>query len=427
MNDAATGRNTGVRWMICALLFFATTINYMDRQILGILAPTLQQEIGWNEKDYSNIVTAFQAAYAIGLIGFGRIIDSVGTKFGYSLSIILWSIAAMAHAMVKTVMGFGVVRFALGFGEAGNFPAAIKAIAEWFPKKERALATGLFNSGSSIGAIIAPVIVPWLTVAYGWRASFIVLGATGIIWVGFWCWLYNPPAKSRLVSSGELAHIRSDPPEQTTENIPWRRLMGYRQTWAYIVSISFVAPIWWFYLYWLPKFLNKQYGLDLVSLGAPLIVIYSMACVGSIGGGWLSSSLLNRGWSLNASRKTAMLFCAICVVPVIFASKASNLWLATALIGLAAAAHQGWAANLYTLVSDMFPKSAVASVVGLGAMFGSVTAMAFAQFAGHILQTTGNYWILFVISSSAYLAAFVIMHALVPGMKPVEIIPKSNP
>lgn len=393
----------------------------MDRQILGILAPTLQQEIGWSEKQYSDIVTAFQAAYAIGLLGFGRLIDVVGTRHGYSFSIILWSIAAMAHALARTVMGFGVARFALGLGEAGNFPAAVKAVAEWFPRKERALATGLFNSGSNIGAIIAPVAVPWLTVAYGWQASFIVLGATGFVWVGFWYWLYESPERSRLVSAGELAYIRSDPPERTTEKISWRRLIGYRQTWAYIVGMSFSAPIWWFYLYWLPKFLNKQYGLNLMSLGVPLIVIYTMTCVGSIGGGWLSSSLLKRGWSLNAARKTAMLICAICVVPVIFAARASNLWLATLLIGLAASAHQGWSANLFTLVSDLFPRSAVASVVGMGAMFGSVAAMAFAQFAGHILQATGSYWILFVISGSAYLAAFAIMHALVPDMKRVEI------
>lgn len=416
-----------MRWTICALLFFATTINYMDRQILGILAPTLQQEIGWDEKQYSNIVTAFQAAYAIGLLGFGRIIDTLGTKPGYSLSIIAWSLAAMAHALVRTVTGFGIARFALGLGEAGNFPAAVKAVAEWFPRKERALATGIFNSGSNIGAIMAPLAVPWLTAAYGWQASFMILGATGFIWVIFWHWLYQSPDKSHRVSAEELAHIRSDADQPSVETITWRKLLGYRQTWAFIVGMSFSAPIWWFYLYWLPKFLNKQYGLDLMGLGLPLILIYTMTCVGSIGGGGLSSFLLKRGWSLNASRKTALLVCALCVVPVVFAVNASSLWLATALIGLAAAAHQGWSANLFTLVSDLFPRGAVASVVGLGAMFGSVSAMAFAQLTGVILQNTGSYWILFVIAGTAYLAALALIHALAPGLKPVAITGTHDP
>lgn len=418
---------TRMRWTICALLFFATTINYMDRQILGILAPTLQQEIGWDEKQYSNIVTAFQAAYAIGLLGFGRLIDTLGTKPGYSLSIIVWSLAAMAHALARTVMGFGIARFALGLGEAGNFPAAIKAVAEWFPRKERALATGIFNSGSNVGAIIAPVAVPWLTVTYGWQASFMVLGATGFIWMIFWYWLYESPDKSHRVSAGELAHIRSDQDRPSAGKISWRKLLGYRQTWAFIVGMSFSAPIWWFYLYWLPKFLHKQYGLDLMGLGLPLIIIYTMTCAGSIGGGWLSSFLLKLGWSLNASRKTAMLVCALCVVPVVMAVNASNLWLATGLIGLAASAHQGWSANLFTLASDLFPKSAVASVVGLGAMFGSVSAMAFAQLTGYILQTTGSYWILFVIAGSAYLAALALIHGLVPSLKPIEMAGTHDP
>ena len=410
----------GFRWTICALLFFATTINYMDRQILGILASTLQAEFGWNEIEYGHIVTAFQAAYALGMVLFGRAIDLIGTKRGYTLAMLLWSLAAMGHALARSAFGFGVARFSLGFGEAGNFPAAVKAVAEWFPKRERALATGLFNAGSNIGAVVAPAVVPWLTLRCGWQAAFVVVGAVGFVWMAFWIVLYHPPKSSPRVSPEELAYIHSDAPEPAAERIPWRRLLRHRQTWAFIVGFGISAPIWWFYLYWLPKFLNQQHGLDLARLGPPLIVIYGMTCVGSIGGGWLSSHLLRRGWSVNASRKTAMLVCALCVVPVMFAARASNVWLATALIGLAAAAHAGWAANLFTMVSDMFPKQAVASVVGLGGMFGSGTAMLFSESAGFILQTTGSYWSLFCVAGCAYLLALAAMHALTPRMTPVE-------
>ncbi|MEI6076883.1 MAG: MFS transporter, partial [Verrucomicrobiota bacterium] len=277
----------GFRWTVCALLFVATTINYMDRQVLGILAPTLEREIGWNEIEYSHIVMAFQAAYALGLLVFGRLVDVIGTRHGFAISIFAWSLAAMAHALAHGVFGFGVARFALGLGEAGNFPAAVKTVAEWFPSRERALATGLFNSGSNVGAILAPVLVPWLTLHYGWQMAFIVLGATGFVWLIFWFWLYATPAQSRRISPAELAHINSDPPEPVSEKIPWSKLLRYRQTWAFVVAISFTAPIWWFFLYWLPKFMHLQYGLDLASLGPPLVVIYSMTSVGSIGGGWL--------------------------------------------------------------------------------------------------------------------------------------------
>ena len=413
-------RASRFRWTICALLFFATTINYMDRQILGILASTLQTEFGWNEIQYGHIVTAFQAAYAVGMLLFGRVIDLIGTKRGYTLAMVLWSLAAMAHALARSAFDFGVARFALGFGEAGNFPAAVKAVAEWFPKRERALATGLFNAGSNIGAVVAPVVVPWLTLRYGWSAAFVVIGAAGFVWLAFWLAFYHPPKFSPRVSPEELACIHNDAPEPAVEKIPWRSLLQHRQTWAFIVGIGVSAPIWWFYLYWLPKFLNQQYGLDLARLGPPLVVIYTLTCVGSIGGGWLSSHLLRRGWSVNASRKTAMLVCALCVVPVMFAAHAANVWLATALIGLATAAHAGWAANLFTMVSDMFPKQAVASVVGLGGMCGSVMAMLFSESAGLILQTTGSYWSLFLIAGCAYPLALAVMHALTPRMTPVE-------
>jgi ACS family hexuronate transporter-like MFS transporter len=402
------------------MVFFATTINYMDRQILGLLAPTLQAEIGWTEVQYGHIVTAFQGAYAIGLLGVGRIIDKVGTRHGYGLSVVFWSLAAMGHALAKSVFGFGVARFALGLGEAGNFPAAVKAITEWFPRHERALATGLFNSGSNVGAIIAPLFVPWMTLHHGWRASFIILGAAGFIWIVWWYRFYTTPDKSSRVSSAEKAYIFSDPPEPTMPMIPWKKLLLFRQTWAFIIGMSLTGPVWWFYLYWLPKFLHKQFGLDLTNLGLPLVIIYTFACLGSIAGGWLSSRLLHLGWGLNASRKTAMLICAICVMPVIYAAHISNLWVTTILIGLAAAAHQGWAANLYTLVSDLFPKQAVASVVGLGGMFSALTGMAFAQSTGLILETTGSYWSLFVIAGSAYLISLGLIHWLVPRWLPVK-------
>ncbi|MBV9125125.1 MAG: MFS transporter [Planctomycetes bacterium] len=408
------------RWTICALLFFATTINYMDRQVLGILAPTLEKQIsGWDELQYGHIVMAFQAAYALGLLLFGWLIDIIGTKRGYSLAIVVWSLAAMAHALARTVLGFGVARFALGLGEAGNFPAAIKAVAEWFPKKERALATGLFNSGSNVGAILAPVVVPWLTVTHGWQAAFIALGALGFLWIVFWAVVYDVPEKLHRLGADELAYIQSDPAEAPALKVPWGRLFIYRQTWAYVLASLLISPVWWFYLYWLPKFL-AQYGLSLIKLGPPLIVIYSATCVGSIGGGWLSSWLLARGWSVNAARKTVLLICALCTLPVVVAAQAS-LWVAVGLIALAASAHQGFSANLYTTVSDMFPKRAVASVVGLGSMMGSLWAMGFAELAGVILQRTENYTILFVLCGTAYIIALALFHAFAPHMEPARM------
>jgi MFS transporter, ACS family, aldohexuronate transporter len=409
------------RWVICALLFLATTINYMDRQVLGLLAPTLQHEIGWSETQYANIIVAFQAAYAIGLVTFGRCIDSIGTRNGYSVAVAFWSVAAAAHALVRTVFGFGAARFALGLGEAGNFPAAVKAVAEWFPRRERALANGIFNSGCNVGAVLAPLFVPWMALRWGWPAPFLVLGMLGFVWLVAWLIFYESPEKSRGVSPEELAYIRSDSPETPPPKIAWRKLLVHRQAWAFVVGYGFSAPIWWFYLYWLPSFLSQRFGLGLSTLGAPLVVIYSMASVGSIGGGWLSSALLRRSWSLNASRKTAMLLCALCVIPVVFAAHASNLWAATLLIGLAASAHQGWAANLFALASDLFPAQVVASVVGLGGMAGALTAMAFSESAGFILEKTGSYWSLFAVAPSAYLAALAIIHWLSPRLQPAKV------
>jgi ACS family hexuronate transporter-like MFS transporter len=408
------------RWAVCALLFFATTINYIDRQVLGILAPVLQKEIGWDEIDYGYIITAFTGAYALGLLAFGRFIDKVGTKIGYSVSIFVWSIAAMGHALVKSVFGFGVARFSLGLGESGNFPAAIKATAEWFPKKERAFATGLFNSGANIGAVVAPLVVPWITLTWGWQEAFIFTGLLGFIWMVFWIWLYEIPEKHKRVSKEEVAYIQSDPVEHESEKIPWLQLLKYKQTWAFVVGKFLTDPIWWFYIYWLPKFLNQRYGLDLAHLGLPLIVIYTMTSIGSIGGGWLSGTFIKRGWSINKGRKTVMLVSASLVVPIVFASTVPEWW-AVFLIGLAAAAHQSWSANLFTTVSDMFPKKAVGSVVGLGGMAGAVGGMLIATAAGFILQITGDYLSLFIFSGSAYLIALFIFNLIVPKIKEIEI------
>jgi len=415
--EAVTGR---FRWTICALLFFATTINYIDRQILGILAPDLQKIIGWSEVEYSTIVTAFQAAYAIGLLLFGRFIDRYGNRIGYSIAILVWSVAAMAHAAARTAFGFGVARFALGFGEAGNFPSAIKTVAEWFPKKERALATGIFNAGCNVGAVIAPAIVPWITVTFGWPAAFLATGAIGFIWVIFWILLYDVPEKKKRLSQKELAYILSDPPERAPEKIGWLGLLKYKQTWAIVIGKFLTDPIWWFYLYWLGKFLNARFGLTLLKLGLPLVAVYALADIGSVGGGWLSSALIKKGGTVNRSRKAVMLACALCVVPVMAANQVSGLWSAVLLIGLAAGAHQAWSANIFTFASDMFPKKAVGSVTGLGGMAGAIGGMLFSTLAGHILKWTGSYFILFIISGSAYLLALGIIQVLVPRLEPVD-------
>ena len=421
LSDNPVPSRTGYyRWTVCALLFFATTINYIDRQVLGILAPTLQKAIGWDQIDYGYIVTAFSAAYAIGLLTVGRFVDKVGTKIGYGISIFVWSIAAMAHALVNTVLGFGIARFLLGLGESGNFPAAIKSTAEWFPKKERALATGIFNSGANIGAVIAPLVVPWLTMTWSWREAFIFTGALGFIWVVLWAFMYQIPQRHKKVSAEELAYIESDPEEPESAKIPWLSLLKHKQTWAFVIGKFLTDPIWWFYLYWLPLFLNERYHLDLSQIGLPLIVIYTMTSIGSIGGGWLSGAFIKKGWSINKGRKIVMLICAIVIVPIVFASVVPEWW-AVFLIGLAAAAHQGWSANLFTTASDMFPKKAVASVVGLGGMAGAIGGMFIATGAGFILQFTHSYVILFMICGTVYLLALLIFQLLAPKMQAAAI------
>jgi ACS family hexuronate transporter-like MFS transporter len=408
------------RWVICAVLLLGVTKNYMDRQVIAVLKGTLQHDLGWSEIDYGNLVFTFQLAYALGLVFVGRLIDQVGTRIGYALAMVAWSLASMAHGMMSSFSGFLAARFALGFGEAGVFPASIKAIAEWFPKKERALATGIFNAGTNIGAILTPLLVPWITLRWGWRAAFFLVGGLGIVWLILWLAVYRVPESHPRCSPGELEYIHSDPSESAAK-IPWLRLLPHRQTWAFILGKFVTDPIWWFYLFWVPDFLQRQHGLALLQIGPPIVVIYLMADIGSIGGGWLSSSLIRRGHSVNASRKFAMLACALCVLPIVFAPRLASTWSAVFVIGLAAAAHQGFSANIFTLTSDMFPAKAVASVVGLGGMAGAIGGMLIAKFVAHVLQLTGSYAIPFAIASSAYLIALAIIHILTPRLEPVRI------
>jgi MFS transporter, ACS family, hexuronate transporter len=408
------------RWRICALLLAATTINYIDRQVLGVLAPDLQRLFSWSEIEYGYIVTAFQAAYAIGLLSAGAVIDKVGTRIGYAIAITIWSIAAMSHALATTVIGFALARFALGLGEAGNFPAAIKTVAEWFPRRERAFATGIFNSGSNVGAIVAPLSVPIIAVTWGWQAAFLATGVLSAAWLVTWLITYRPPEQHPKLTATELALIRSDPQEPAVR-VPWAQLLRHRQTWAFVMAKFMTDPIWWFFLFWLPKYLNSEYGLTLLGLGAPLVVIYLMADVGSIAGGWIAGRFIKRGWTVNRARKGAMLICALAVVPIVFASQVQSLWVAVALIGLATAGHQGWSANVFTLTSDMFPRHTVASVVGIGGFGGAVGGMLIATFTGFLLETTGSYVPVFLMAGSAYLLALAVVHALAPRLEPARI------
>jgi ACS family hexuronate transporter-like MFS transporter len=408
------------RWVICALLFFATTINYVDRQVIALLAPTLGKQIGWNEKQYGNIITCFQIAYAIGLLVSGPIIDALGTRVGYSLSLIIWSLAAMGHGLVRSVSGFASMRFLLGLGEAGNFPAACKTVAEWFPRKERALATGIFNAGSGIGAIAAPLTVPWIALHLGWQWAFYITGGVGLLWLAVWLPIYRRPAEQPLVSPGELAYILSDPADQPGK-IPWIRLLPYRQTWAIIAGKFLPDAVWWFYLFWIPKFLDKSFHVSLSKIGLPLLVVYGSADLGSIAGGWGSSHLIKRGWSVNRARKTAMLICAFCVLPVTYAPHARHVWTAIILLAAAAGGHQGWSANIFTFASDLFPRRAVASVVGIGGMAGAIGGILLAQFIGNDLQLTGSYSRIFLIAGATYMGALLLIQLLTPRMEPVQL------
>jgi MFS transporter, ACS family, hexuronate transporter len=425
------------RWTICALVFFATTVNYLDRQVISLLKSTLSTELNWTDKDYIKIEIAFKIFYSFGMIIAGRIVDKLGTKLGYAWATGLWSLAAVGHAFASSTMGFIFARIALGVTEAGNFPAAIKTIAEWFPKKERALATGIFNSGTNIGAIVAPLTVPYIAIVWGWQWAFIITGMIGFVWLLLWLKYYSVPAKSKKVSNQELEYINQDNEDIIIETnsaehkVSWLKLLGYRQTWAFALGKFLTDPIWWFYLFWLPDFLQSEYKLTLKEIAIPVAVVYIISTIGSIGGGYLPMALINKNWQVFKARKTSMLIYAFCVMPVILAQYAGklNMWLAVLVIGLAAAAHQAWSANIFTTVSDMFPKKATASVVGIGGMAGGLGGILLSwavqynmfDYYRKIGQIETAYYIMFFICGAAYLLAWFIMHLLVPKMSKIEV------
>ncbi len=417
MPASAGGR---LRWGICALLFFATTINYVDRSVLGILAPTLRDEIGWTDGQYGQISAAFTLAYALGFLVAGWFIDRFGSRIGYSLYLVAWSLAAAGHALAATPFGFATARFMLGLGESGNFPAAIKTVAEWFPRRERALATGIFNAGSNVGAVVAPLVVPWLTLTWSWRAAFVATGLSGLVWVFFWWPVYRRPAEHPRLSADELRHIESDPPEPAV-NVPWLELLRHRQAWAFAVGKFLTDSIWWFYLFWFPLFMADQFGFDLTNIGLPLITVYLLADVGSVAGGWLSSSLLKQGWTPNAARKTAMLACAVLILPVSLAPHVASPWVAVWLVGIAAASHQGFSANIFTITSDMFPKPTIGSVVGIGGFAGAMGGFLMNLGAGWFRENQGSYTAMFTIAGVTYLVAVAAIHLLAPRLEPARL------
>ncbi len=416
----------GFRWVICGLLLLGTTKNYMDRNVLGVLNTTLQHDLGWSEIDYSNLIVAFQAAYGLGMLVVGRVIDRLGTRLGYALAMIFWSVASMGTAFCHSLFSFGALRVALGLGESAVFPASIKAVAEWFPSKERALATGIFNAGTNIGAILTPLVVPWLVAFWGWRGAFLGVGSLGFVWLVLWLLIYRRPQEHPWVSPAELAYIESDVSEKPGRT-RWLPLLKLRQTWCFALGKFLVDPVWWFYLFWLPEFLQRKHGLSLQQIFAPILVVYVISDVGSVLGGWLSSFLIKTGKSVNAARKIALLACAIAVIPVVFAPRVESMWTAVLLIGLAAAAHQGFSANLYTLTTDMFPSRAIGSVVGIGGMLGAVGGLLIATVVGHVLQRTGSYQIPFLIAGVTYLIAVGVIHALAPRLQPANLNDTINP
>jgi ACS family hexuronate transporter-like MFS transporter len=421
-----SGQRIGrVRWTICFMLFAATSINYMDRQVISILKPTLMHSIGMTEVNYGHITAAFMIAYALGLLAAGRFVDKVGTRIGYMVIMAVWSLSAMGHALANTVLEFGVARFSLGLGESGNFPAAIKTVAEWFPQSERSLATGLFNCGTNLGAILAPAIVPWITIRYGWHSAFLATGAFSALWIVWWLRNYSKPAEHPTLTGAELRYIYQDAAEQIGPSTPWTKLLGYRQTWAFSIPKFLTDPIWWFFLFYLPSYFTTKFHLDLSHLGMPLIVVYSASTIGSIGGGWLPAPFRRMGLSATNARLGAMLLCACLVVPIFWVnylqSDPKSEWAAIALLAIAAGAHQGWSANLFTTSSDMFPRTAVGSVTGIGGMAGAVGGALLMNYAGYILQLTGSYATLFAIASSAYLVALLILVLLAPGLRKAKL------
>jgi MFS transporter, ACS family, hexuronate transporter len=414
------GRMGRVRWTICAMLFFATSINYMDRQVIALLKPTLSHTIGLTEIKYGYIVDAFQLAYALGLLIAGRLVDKIGTRLGYILVMGIWSLSAMGHALANTAFEFGIARFFLGVGESGNFPAAIKTVAEWFPQNERSLATGIFNSGANVGAILAPLLVPWVTIRFGWRAAFLTTGVFSLIWIAWWFKYYRKPADHPTLTGVELRYIYKEAATQMGPSVPWIKLLGYRQTWAFALGKFLTDPIWWFYLFWLPSYFSSKFHLNLSHLGLPLIIVYNMSAIGSIGGGWLPSPFRKLGLSAEGARLAAMLVCACLVVPVFLINSIGSEWFAVMILGVAAGAHQGWSANIFTTASDMFPRSAVGAVVGIGGMAGSVGGALLAAFTGHVLQRTHSYSVLFIMASSVYLIALLLMNLLAPKFRRAE-------
>jgi len=405
------------RWRIVVLLFFVTTINYIDRQVLGILAPQLQVQFGWSEADYGYIIMAFQAAYAIGLLSMGALLDKIGTRLGFVISVTLLSLAGMFHAALSSVIAFASARFALGIGASANFPAAIKTIAEWFPKKERAFATGLFNAGSNVGAILTPLIIPLVAVNFGWKWAFISAGILGFLWLIFWILIYNKPDESKKLSEYEYRYILQDENESETKKLPWKSIISYKQTWGICLARFLTDPIWWFFLFWLPKYLNSTYNIDLLHIGLPLIVVYVISIVGSVFGGWFSSFLIKKGKNNVSARKLTIFLMALLVVPIFFTSQVSNLWVAVLFVSLATFAHQGYAANIFTIVSDIYPKNAVGSVTGLAGFAGAIGGVLFSGGVGLILQITGSYYLIFGIASVAYLLCWLSLQLLVSNQK----------
>ena len=428
MSDAASAAPIKVtapppgkyRWVIMWLLFAAMVINYVDRQMIGVLKPTLQTEFGWSETDYADVVFWFQASYAVAYLFWGRIMDKVGARWGFGVAFLIWQVGHMMHGAARDLSHFIMARAILGVGEAGGFPGGIKAVAEWFPKKERALATGLFNAGTNIGAIVTPLLVPVLVLSVGWQMSFVITGLLGLIWLPIWLLVYRRPREQKKVTPAELAWIEQDPAD-VVEKIGWKKLLTVKETWAYAAGKFLIDPIWWMFLFWLPDFLGKRYGLDLLTFGPPLVAIYLLSDVGSVGGGWLSSRLMHRGMSVNSARKLTMLICALCAVPVAFAAFASNVWLAVLIIGLATAAHQGFSANLYAFPGDVFPRGAVGSVVGIGGMLGGIGGMIMAKYAGFVLEKIGTYTPIFIVAASAYLAALLVIHLISPKYAPAKV------
>lgn len=411
-------KNKNLRWWMLSLVFLATTINYLDRQVMGLLKPTLEAQFHWTEKDYSYIVMAFTATYAFGYLAMGRLIDKVGTKIGYAVSLIVWSLASIGHGFVKSTFGFIIARMSLGLSEAGNFPAAIKSVAEWFPKKERALATGVFNSGATVGAILAPILVPFILGHYGWQQTFVVIGAAGLFWIILWWRFYNTPEKSKNLTQEEYQYIKSDQDIQPDEDskVSLSELLKYKVTWSFAIGKIMTDPIWYFFMFWLPAYFADVFKMDLTKPSIPLIIIYSGTTIGSIGGGYLSSWLIKKGWNINKARNFTMLLFALMVVPVMFSKYVDNMWVITIIIAFATAAHQGWGANLMTTVGDTLPNKYVSSVIGFGGMLGSVAGIIFPLFIGIILDTfkksgniNGGYNIIFFIAGISYIGAWLVI------------------